>query len=208
MKRILFIAFTVVLCLCLASVCLAGDINAGELANDIEAYVTDRIVPIVVGVLTSIVALITVLKKIFNALRSLKDTKDEFVNEAKERASAFKNNTELLEGKAQEIKKTVENVPGLDAEMKELKSEMATLINECGTIAEILTLGFSSSTDVIKSGRGKQMAQLLEKSKDYSSNDVCQGKVQDSPGADALACPPMQSVKAGTVAMEGRNEIS
>ena len=162
MKRLLFIVFTLALCLCLASVCLASDVlDVAEL----EVYITERIVPIVVGVLTSLVALITVLRKIFATLKSLKDTKDTFVEEAKERASAFRNNTELLENKAQEIKKTVEGVPTIEEQMTQLKGEMTTLIEECNVLAEILSLGFSANSEVIKSGKGKQMAKLLENAK-------------------------------------------
>ena len=177
MKKLLFIVFALTLCLSLAGVCMASDFEAEEIANDIETYITERIVPIVVGVLTSMVALITVLRKIFSALRSLNDTKDTFVEEAKERASAFRSNTELLETKAQEIKKTVEKVPTLDEQMVQLKGEMSALIDECNVLAEILSLGFSANSEVIKSGKGKQMAKLLEKSKNFSSsNDACQGK--------------------------------
>lgn len=179
MKKLLFIIFTVLLCLCFSSVCFASDVDVTDVAGDIEQYITERIVPIVVGVLTSLVALITVLRKIFGALKSLNDTKDTFVEEAKERASAFRNNTELLESKAQEIKKTVEGVPTIEEQMVELKGEMNTLIEECNVLAEILSLGFSANSEVIKSGKGKQMAGLLEKSKSFSSNDVCQGKLSE-----------------------------
>ena len=171
MKRPLFIIFALALCLCFSSVCFASDAEAVELAGNIEQYITERIVPIVVGVLTSLVALITVLRKIFSALKSLNDTKDTFVEEAKERASAFRSNTELLESKAQEIKKTVEGVPTIEEQMTQLKGEMTTLIDECNVLAEILSLGFSANSEVIKSGKGKQMAGLLEKSKSFSSSN-------------------------------------
>ena len=174
------------LCLCFAGVCFASDIDATELAIDIEQYITERIVPIVVGVLTSLVALITVLRKIFGALKSLNDTKDTFVEEAKERASAFRSNTELLENKAQEIKKTVEGVPTIEEQMTQLKGDMSALIDECNVLAKILSLGFSANSEVIKSGKGKQMAQLLENAKCKMQNTEL--TTLPSPRGDTSPC--------------------
>ena len=169
MKKVLFIAFTLMLGLCLSIGCFAQeegqDVEAPspteavkEQENDIKAYIMDKIVPIAVAVLTSAVAFLATLGTIARSLKALKDTKDAFKDEAKERAIFFESGIEMLDEKTQELKELVEDVP-------RLRGEISALAEECRLNSEILTLGFSANSEVIKSGKGKKMAALLENAK-------------------------------------------
>ena len=163
MKKVLFIALALAFCLCLSIGCFAQD-DVGEgsaLPNeavDIKAYIMDKIVPVAVAVLTSALAFIATLGTIAKSLKALKDTKDAFKDEAKERAVFFECGIEMLNEKAQELTELVSDVP-------KLKEELTELAQECRLNSEILALGFSANSEVIKSGKGKRMAVLLENAK-------------------------------------------
>lgn len=152
-------------------VTLSLPIMAEEIEKEAElkSYITEKIVPVVAGVLTAIIALITTLGSVFKALSSLKDTKELFSNEAQDRAKSFEEYTKMLEQKAQELRDIVKGVPELEKSLQELKGNVVLLINECKALAEISSLGFSSSKDIIKSGKGKEMSLLVEKIKELIS---------------------------------------
>lgn len=170
MKKLMIVAFMLALCLCLSLVCYAQSEahtvqeTAAENEIDVQTYVMEKIVPVAVAALTSALAFLATIGTVARSLKSLKDTKESFSDEAKERAIFFESGIELLDEKARELKELVSDVP-------RLKRELEALTQECRLNSEILTLGFSSNSDVIKSGKGKKMAMLLEKSKDISSSD-------------------------------------
>ena len=149
MKKVLFFIFVLVLCVCLAGVCFAQ----GEVTEDfdVKAYIQERVVPVAVGVLTSILALGTMLFKITSALKSLKNTKESFESEATLRARLSRE----IQEQAREIKEAVEDLPNL-------KERVESLVAELRLNSEILSLGFSANAEVIKSGKGRKMSSLLE----------------------------------------------
>ena len=193
MKKILIAFFACVLCFVFCGICAAennpftvesvqsegdsstGESEQGEAENspsveseqeerDLKEYITDKVLPVIIGVATSSFGFVAVLGTISRTLKSLKDTKESFSSEAKKRQEAFDEATELLRAKADELEALVHDVPQLTDKLKELREE-----NEL--LAEILTLGFSANTEIIKSGKGKRMAMLLEKSKHFSSSN-------------------------------------
>ena len=149
MKKILIASFAIVLCFCLSTACFAQ----GEI--DVKEYVQEKIVPVIVAVLTSVLAFLATIGTVARSLRALKDTKESFADEARERAVFFECGMALLEDKAEEIKASVEDVP-------ELKNKIEELTKKEELLAEILSLGFSANSEIVKSGKGKRMALLLE----------------------------------------------
>ena len=156
MKKILIVFFALALCFCLSTACFAQGESEG--ATDIKAYIQEKIVPVAVAVLTSLLAFLATIGTVVRSLRSLKDTKEAFVDEARERAVFFQSGIGLLEDKAEEMKALVEDVP-------ELKSKIEELSKREEILAEILSLGFSANSEIVKSGKGKKMAMLIENAK-------------------------------------------
>ena len=164
MKKLLFTVFALLMCLCLGLACFAESNEAqGGLSGtpttetsevDIKAYIQEKIVPIVVGVITSIVALITTLYKIGASLKALSGTRETLDADAKKREAAVASLGEQVE----QIKASIKDVPSLEKSIEELSAL-------CSTIAEILSLGFSANEEIIKSGKGKKMSILLENAK-------------------------------------------
>lgn len=182
MKKILIFVFALAMCLCLSTICFAEDEMSAELSEkenapsvtqgvtppsadgglavNVKEYITEKIVPVAVGVLTSIIALGATLFKVAGILKSLRDAKDTFEGEARVRAELSRE----LKQEAQGLQETVKDVPGLNERVNALTERVEAL-------AEILVLGFSANSEVIKSGKGKKMAALLEKSKSFSSSN-------------------------------------
>ena len=174
MKKILIAFFAFVLCFCLCGICAAENNPStesvqGEAENspsvesegeerDLKEYITDKILPIIIGVATSSLGFVAVLGTISRTLKSLKDTKESFSSEAKKRQEAFDEATRLLKEKTDELEALVRDVP-------ELKGRLEELTQESELLAEILTLGFSANSEIIKSGKGKRMSVLLENAK-------------------------------------------
>ncbi|MBO5312479.1 MAG: hypothetical protein J6B29_00800 [Clostridia bacterium] len=170
MKRLLvFISMITVLSLCLVTVRYAQDMGEG---TEISNYLRDRVMPIVAGVLTSAIALISTLYSIGKSLKGLKGIKEELSAEAKSRRESLAGSTALLEGRTEEIKAILKDVPQLQGEIKELERGIEELREQSYILGEILSLGFSADEDIIKSGKGARMASLLERSgREISRNE-------------------------------------
>ena len=162
MKKVLFICFALVLCLCLSTACFAEGNEAQDGSSgtptpttetsdvDIKEYIQEKIVPVAVGVLTAVIAFAATLYKIASVLKSLKEAGRAIDTEGKIRKE--------LKVQAQELKEGLSEVPALARRLEELQKQVATL-------SEILTLGFCANEEIIRSGKGKKMAVLLENAK-------------------------------------------
>lgn len=156
MKRILSIFFVLLLCSFLGISCVASGIEVEDTEEfDVKAYIVNEIVPVALGIATSIVAFLVTLGSVSRSLKSLKDTKEVLSNEAQQRRDFFEKGVEALEEKAKELSEAVKDLPALKDKVKEL-------VDSCGLLAEILSLGFSANAEIVKSGKGKKMALLLE----------------------------------------------
>ena len=148
-KKVFILLFAALLCLMLTCTAYASEVGENE---EVKSYIENKIVPVVVGVLTAVIALLTTLGSVAKSLRELKDTRSDFKSEADTRREYSKS----LEREAQKLQALLKDVP-------ELKERLDTLAKECYTLGEILALGFSSNSEVVKSGKGRQMSVLLER---------------------------------------------
>lgn len=177
MKKVMIFVFALALALGMASVCYASEISLDPAT--LEVYITEKIIPVVAGVLTSIVALISLLRSIAKSLKGLGDTKSAFEREAEKREISFKSSTELLESKAQEIKDIVNDVPSIQAQLKQLEGNISNLTYECEVLAKIMSLGFSANSEIVKSGRGKKMSVLIEDLNKHTGKTATEEKINE-----------------------------
>ena len=150
-KVIIILALCLALFPCFSTLAYAQEI---EEMDELEIYIKDRIVPVAVGVLTAVIALLTTLGKVGKAVSSLRDTKETFSKEAT-----------LREEYSKSLKKEVESLNEKVKFVPELESKINVITEECQILAQILSLGFSSNSEIIKSGKGREMSVLLEKAK-------------------------------------------
>ena len=139
-----------------------GDKSDAELrAEEIKDYIKDRVIPVVVGVLTSLSALLASLAAIKKSLSRLSGARDDFKNEANERRNEFARQSALLEAKAHELGELARLLPQLEGELAELKKAQQKLNKEAYNIGKMVSLGFSGSQAVVRSGNGRRIAALL-----------------------------------------------
>ena len=130
--------------------------------KEIGIYIKEKILPVVVGVLTSVSALLATLLAIKRSLTSIGEAKDTFKKEAKERDARFEREREYLNKKTEQIEASISVVPQLEAEISELKKNTEALITECTYLSKMISLGFSQNKDVVSSGNGKKINRLLK----------------------------------------------
>ena len=171
MKKIIrFFIIALVLCFILAFCVNASGIDVEE-SFSLGEYVKERIVPIVAGVISSLVGLCVVLSSIFKALKGLKNEKKEMSENEKKRNEIFKEETAALKAQVDDVKESVNKlIEQLDF-LKGIKSEIDFECEELGIIGEILVLGFSSNSEIVKTGKGKQINLLLDKLKGDAQNE-------------------------------------
>ena len=163
----------------------AVDLRAEEIKN----YIKERIIPVIVGVLTSLSAVLASLGAIKKSLSRLSGARDDFKNEASERKSEFARQSALLEGKAKELSELARLLPQLENEIAELKKAQDKLNEEAYNIGKMVSLGFSGSYAVVKSGNGRKISALLSKCRALSGKekdeDDIEGVPFDEKGAEA-----------------------
>ena len=147
----------------IASEEIAGEEISKEFDKDaLIIYIKERIVPIVVGVLTSASALLATLATIKRSLNKIALAREEFKSESKERRDSFKKESEYLSTKAEELSKICAEIPRLQAQLKDLKEINERLALESGYIAKMISLGFSQSKQIIASGNGKKINREIK----------------------------------------------
>lgn len=159
MKKILSLIFCILLVFSLTCAVFAQSEEADnevQIENEedkneeLAIYIKEKIAPIVVGVITSVIALLGAIGSIKKALFSLKDTKD--ILEIAQ--CTFKDEFE-------KIRKETEKVPELKEKFEGLRSEIASVSDELKTIMQILTLAYSSDEKLVKCGKASKMYKLL-----------------------------------------------
>ncbi|MBP3495253.1 MAG: hypothetical protein J6K52_03515 [Clostridia bacterium] len=135
-----------------------------ERANSeiIKEYLKEKIMPVIIGVLTAICALLATLGKIKRAMCDLGASREELKKEVESRDLSFKEKSEYIQARIDEVKNALKDVPTLKEDTMKLIKELSILKNECEALSKMLYLGFLQSKDVITSGAGKKIVQLAE----------------------------------------------
>ena len=162
MKKIIAV-FLVLISLCICFSCVA---RAEDGKGEIKDYIEEKIAPVVIGVLTGIIGLISSIGTIKKAVNSLKDTKEILHSDSLERAMDYKRSKELISQNEEKIKTELDNT------VKALKEKMAHLEKRELLVAKVISLGFASNSDVVRSGRAAEMAKLVSQIEgDYANEE-------------------------------------
>lgn len=140
-----------------------GDIAEATNSDGIKEYLKEKILPVIVGVLTAMCALLATLSKIKKAMCDLGTSREEIKKEAQLRDLSFKEKSEYIQARIDEVNEALKDVPEVQVQLAALKKDAELLLQEMKAFCEILTLGFSANAEIIRSGKGKQMSQLLAK---------------------------------------------
>ena len=171
MKRFLIFMFTLLLVFSLATVSFANDIEQNE-SSEIKEYIEEKIIPILMGVATSIIALLSTLKGVFSALKGLKESKDTFDKEQAKIKENSKKELAEIKQKYEEIKEAVVCVPLISEEIKELRKQATVLSKEIAGLSEITSLGFSRESELVREGKAREIVRIANKSKELIGNEA------------------------------------
>ena len=187
MKKV--ITILMILALCLALVCVASaeemeksgqpSVVGGQETEGVEnsneelrAYIEEKIVPILMGVATSIIALLGTLKGVFNALKGLRESKEIFDKEQAKIKESSKRELLEIKKKYDEIKTAIEGVPLINEQIKELRDQAAVLSQEIAGLSKITSLGFSKESELVREGKARKIVRLAEKNEELISNEA------------------------------------
>lgn len=168
MKRLLTVLFAFALIFSLVMVTSASEPWQGE---ELRVYIEEKIVPILMGVATSIIALLGTLKCIFNALRALKESKLAFDKEQVLIKENSKRELDEIKAKYDEIKLLIKDVPELDMQIRELHNKSCVLIEEIANLSKITSLGFSNDSELVTNGNAREAILLANKNQELACHE-------------------------------------
>lgn len=160
--RILIFTLCIVVLLCLSA-------SATGQSEEIKEYVGEKIMPVIAGVVTSLLALLGTLKSIFKSLRDLKSSKEDLNKAQNEIKDQSERELEAIKLKYDEIKALLSDVPELKADLEKLLKGTSTLICQMSRLSKISSLGFLQNSEVVRSGRGKEIACLAEQNQEVEN---------------------------------------
>lgn len=168
MKKKLTLIFILALVFIMSLSAFASDIASGE---ELKIYIEEKIIPVIAGVVTSLIALIGTLKSIFSALKQLKSAKEGFDITQNEIKSSTSAELKQINEKYDDIKESIKDVPQLEKRLLELNSQMGTLISQMSNLSQLTAIGFCESSELVASGKGREIAILANKNQVVVGNE-------------------------------------
>lgn len=164
MKKTLITVLALLLALSLATVVSAQ-------GDELKSYVEEKIAPILVGVMTSIIALLGTLRGIFSMVKGVCESKEIFENQQKTARESSRKFFEEMKDKYQEIKNDTESVSDLKREASLLRTRVDDLCLEIANLSEIARAGFLRDKDLIKEGKARKIEILANKNRELVNDD-------------------------------------
>ncbi len=125
---------------------------------DLKAYIKEKIVPVVAGVCAAVVTICLALAPLVRAITAIKNLIASFSKKDEERNQSVEKSNEIMRENIEKIENSVKNVPTLEKQIAEQSKTIETM-------AQVIVLGFSANTEIVRSGKGKKMTLLLNKLK-------------------------------------------
>ena len=172
MKKVITILMILFLIVSLALIASAEGVEQDE-NEELRAYIEEKIVPVIVGVATSIVALLGTLKGILSALKELKKGRDDFKETSKQIKQSTESDSKMLRADYNAIKDSVKDVPELLGAIKRQDEKIEELKGIVAVSAEILSLAYSANSELVRTGKAKEMNRLLNK---LGTKEVSEGE--------------------------------
>ena len=136
-----------------------------------QAYIEEQILPIIVGVATSIIALLSTLKGIFSALKSLKESKEQFDTDREKIKSESQAEMKKITEKYNEIKEEIKLACQIGDGLCDLKRKTEILAEEIANLSKIASLGFSESKELVSEGKQREIVILAGKNRELIDNE-------------------------------------
>ncbi len=166
MKRILtiLILMTILMTILMLGV-KAEELNAASKGEELGTYIEDKIVPVIVGVVTSIIALLGTLKGLLSTLKELKGARNDFNATSAQIKETHENESRALRADYEKIKESIKDVPLVLCSMEEQGDKIRELESVMLVMVQVLSLAYSANSELVRTGKAKEMTRLLSKMK-------------------------------------------
>ncbi|MBQ9743491.1 MAG: hypothetical protein IJW19_00005, partial [Clostridia bacterium] len=143
-------------------------VDEGDGDTDLKEYLMEKIAPIAAGVITSLLALATTIKRIKGTISTLNSSTGA-LNDVKEAvADTLEGVKSELKNGISEIEKKISDIPELKEDYEMLKNEYKTLKEQNALLMEAFNLGFASIPDAVRSGNARKIAIVSDKFNEVS----------------------------------------
>ena len=173
MKKVITILMILIFAMSLVLVIGADEMTHDGNNDELRAYIEEKIVPVIIGVATSIVALLGTLKGILSALKELKKGRDDFKETSKQIKQSTESDSKMLRADYSAIKDSVKDVPELLGAIKRQDEKIEELKGIVVVATEILSLAYSANSELVRTGKAKEMNRLLNK---LGTKEVSEGE--------------------------------
>lgn len=140
-------------------------------SDTLKDYIEEKILPIIVGVVTSIIALLSTLRGIFSSLKSLKASKENFEREQEKIKESSNAELEKITEKYNEIKSEIKSVVQIKDGLCELKEKTEILSKEIENLSQIAALGFCKDKDLVLEGASREIVILAKENKELNNRE-------------------------------------
>ena len=140
-------------------------------SDPLKDYIEEKILPIIVGVVTSIIALLSTLRGIFSSLKSLKASKENFEREQEKIKERSRAELEKITERYNEIKSEIKSVLQIKDGLCELKEKTEILSKEIENLSQIAALGFCKDKDLVLEGASREIVILAKENKELNNRE-------------------------------------
>lgn len=140
-------------------------------SDSLKDYIEEKILPIIVGVVTSIIALLSTLRGIFSSLKSLKASKENFEREQEKIKESSRAELEKITERYNEIKSEIKSVVQIKDGLCELKEKTEILSKEIENLSQIAALGFCKDKDLVLEGASREIVILAKENKELNNRE-------------------------------------
>ena len=177
MKKVLILMLVIAIALSLAFVVSAAEneaISNNEAISrgNLKSYIEDRVIPIIIGVVTSVVALLGTLKGVMTALKGLKESKAAFDKEQAVIKENSKRELENIAKRYKELEAYLKYVPDLDIRLTILTKQIKGLEREISNLSEMTVIGLSDRKELVMDGKMREIVRIANKNKEMAENEI------------------------------------
>jgi len=129
---------------------------------NMEEYLTEKIIPVILGVATSIVALLGGLGKIKSAASGLDKSGKELTDIKEEVYSTLSGLERQLKDGIGEIEERLSRIPEIKEGYDEIRESCERLTEQNKNLSEALRLGYEALPQAVKCGNARKIAILTD----------------------------------------------
>jgi len=163
-KRRIMLCISLVL-LCTLCIAMLSSCAVNVSTEGAREYLEEKIIPVIAGVTTALIAFFASLKSIIKTLKELRGARDELKSSQREIERTNARELGQVKQKYDEIAVSVKQITTQGQEISEISRSVKLLREQIARLSEIASLGFSKDCELVSSGKGKKIVALCEQNR-------------------------------------------